>query len=65
MKKIYEKPQMEAMDIKMQGFLTGSSVTGVKDFNYKGAGTGGGRAPFQQEWEEELDALPNFDDILF
>ena len=64
MKKRYMTPRMEAMEIKMQGVIAGS-VTGVSGFDYIGGGTGGGRAPSQQEWEEELDELTNFDNILF
>ena len=56
---------MEAMEIKMQGVIAGSSVTGVSGFDYIGGGSVPGRAPSQQEWEEELDDLTNFDNILF
>lgn len=62
MKKIYEKPQMEAMDIKMQRVLTGSSVTSISGFGYKGAGTGGGRAPMMPDFDEFEDQF-DFTDI--
>ena len=65
MKKIYMTPRMEAMDMEMQGVIAGSSVTGVDGFHYIGGGSGPGRAPSQQDWEEELDDLTNFDNILF
>ena len=65
MKKKYIVPRMEAMEIKMQGVIAGSSVTGVSGFDYIGGGSVPGRAPSQQEREEELDDLTNFDNILF
>jgi hypothetical protein len=54
MKKIYMKPQMEAIEIKMQSVIAASGP------GYGGPGGGAGAAPFMQDWDEDLE---NFDNI--
>ena len=50
MNKTYMTPRMEVMEMKMQGVLVGSSVTKITG----GTGyTGGGRAPFRDDFDED------------
>ena len=51
MKKTYMKPQMEAIEVKLQGMIANSP----EDPGYKGSGGGGGDAPAMSDFEEELD----------
>ena len=45
------KPQMEAIEVKLQGMIANSP----EDPGYKGSGGGGGDAPAMSDFEEELD----------
>ncbi len=54
MNKTYITPRMEVMEMKMQGVLVGSSVTKITGgTGYTGGGTGGGRAPFRDDFDED------------
>lgn len=56
MKKIYTTPRMEVIGMNMQGVLVGSTVDKIEgDVGYKGAGTGGGRAPMMPDFDEFED----------
>ena len=62
MKKTYMKPQMEAIEIKMQGMIAASDVKNVKgDLGFTGGGAGGGRAPMMPDFEEGVN---DFDDFV-
>ena len=63
MKKIYMKPQMEVMEMNMQGVLVGSTVDKIAsgDVGYKGGGTGGGRAPMMTDFDDFEDFENQFD----
>lgn len=62
MKKTYMKPQMEAIEIKMQGMIAASDVKNVKgDLGFTGGGAGGGRAPMMPDFEEGVN---DFDDFM-
>ena len=55
MKKIYITPEME--EFKMESV----NPIAASDPKYGGPGGGSGDAPFQQDWDEELDNLTDFD----
>ena len=46
--KTYVKPQMEAVEIKMQGMIAAS------DPGYGGGGGGGGNAPIMPDFDEDM-----------
>lgn len=49
MKKTYMKPQMEAIEIKLQGMIAES------DPKFGGPGSGSADAPVMPDFDEELD----------
>ncbi|MDO4202089.1 MAG: hypothetical protein Q4D25_08220 [Bacteroidales bacterium] len=55
MKKIYKAPQMEAVEVKLQGVIAGSPTPP----KYVGSGSGSADAPAMPDFEEELTNLQN------
>lgn len=54
MKKEYMKPQMEAIEIKLQGMIATS------DPKFGGPGSGSADAPAMPDFDEELTDFQNF-----
>lgn len=57
MKRQYITPQIEVINIQSCGLLTGSKTVnnfgGNGGFSFPGGGTGGGRAPHREDFDEE------------
>ena len=66
MKRQYTTPQIEVITLQSCGLLAGSKTVnnlgGNGGFSFPGGGTGGGRAPLREDFDEEdLAELLDFD----